>query len=410
LEILSKGESISENKIDRRFIDCGICEKKHINEEAIIHEMIASNLTNNNSSLRLIVLPTRECNFRCIYCYEEKRNENMSEKTIKNLINATKQYLREHPAIKMLEVEWFGGEPLLQYDTIIMIAENLYNFCKELNVLFWMSMTTNGYLLSEKYAQKLLALNLWQYQITIDGFPATHDKLRTLKNGGPTFKTVYQNLLGLKKLKSDKLRVSIRINYEASILETIEEFLLKLKTDFEEPRFLIYIIKITVPENKELGIDFISGKEEYIVQEYIFNIYRKMNIGIDSYFGHTNPLDSMCYARRNNVLVIDTNGSIRKCTEYLEDNIKNRIGTIENGIFEVNNELHAQWLYPPQKMLVERGCYDCVDMPLCCGGLCPVHWHRENLLSCGLLHEFTDKMLKIYFERHDNTNKNENVS
>lgn len=50
-----------------------------------------------------------------------------------------------------------------------------------------MSMTTNGYLLTKDRAGKLLSLNLYSYQITVDGGAEYHDNLRVLKNGGPTW-------------------------------------------------------------------------------------------------------------------------------------------------------------------------------------------------------------------------------
>ncbi len=397
---LQKGELISEKEIDNRLIKAGLCLKEYLNEEAIIHDLVASRLTSNFNVLRLIILPTRECNFRCVYCYEEKRNEQMDKKTIDNLICATKKYLAEHNTIKSLQLEWFGGEPLLEYKTILEISSQLYEYCIEHDVKFAMSMTTNGYLLTKERAEELLKYNLMFYQITLDGFDNYHDSLRPLRNGNPTFKTIYSNLQEIKKIDCNNLHIMIRINYYITMLEDIDKFLLKLKNDFDD-KFSFYMIKINPPQNKDLGLDFVTNKSEYIAQDHIFNLYSELDIKLDDYLINLNPLSSMCYARNNSAFVIDTDGTIRKCTEYLEDDLRNNLGNINDGYFNIDETIHAQWLYPPQKMLLERGCYDCSDLPLCYGGLCPVHWYREGNASCSLYHTFTDKMLKKYFFNKD---------
>lgn len=397
-------ELINENEIDERLINAKLCLKSHLDEELILQRMIDTGLTNNNDRLRLIILPTRECNFRCVYCYEEKRNEHMTQQTVNNLINAVKTHLNEHNTIKSLQLEWFGGEPLLQYSTIIKVSKELKSFCSLKNVHFEMSMTTNGYLLTKKKAEELLKYNLNFYQITIDGEEGSHDTLRPLKNGNPTFSTIYKNLLDIRDIKSDDLQIMIRINYHIGMLESIDDFLKQLKNDFDSKRFVVYMIKINPPDNSNLKFDFVTNKTEYIAQDYIFDLYKKVGLSTENYLVNLNPLVSMCYARSNSVLVIDVDGTIRKCTEYLEDNDRNNIGTIQNGKIEIDEEMHSQWLYPPQNQLKERGCYECKDFPLCYGGLCPIHWFREGSISCSIYHSFTDKMLLSFFENSDKEN------
>jgi uncharacterized protein len=58
----------------------------------------------------LILFPTEECNFRCVYCYEDFAIGNMQPW----LIDATKALLsKKIPHLKHLHLSWFGGEPLV---------------------------------------------------------------------------------------------------------------------------------------------------------------------------------------------------------------------------------------------------------------------------------------------------------
>ena len=59
--------------------------------------------------------------------------------------------------------------------------------CRAAKRKYTSSMTTNGYNLTLENFRKLYNLNVYAYQITIDGIRSTHDDLRILKNGEGTF-------------------------------------------------------------------------------------------------------------------------------------------------------------------------------------------------------------------------------
>ena len=406
LSELEKGSILSE--IDGRLLSTKICVPCNIDEEVIASTRAYNYLTSNYSSLRLIILPTRECNFRCVYCYEDKRKEYMSDETENALVDATIDYLQNYKICKSLLLEWFGGEPLLCKATIVRIAKRLKAYCDENDVFFSMSMTTNGYLLDIETARVLSELNLISYQITIDGNESNHNQLRALKNGGKTWATIYHNLLAIKESEIKNVKIRIRINYHAELLDTITPFLEQLKADFNDTRFGIFMIKINPPVDKDLPYTFISDKAEILTQDYIFDLFSNEQIGIDEYLANINPFAPICYARQNSVLVIDVDGTIRKCTEYLEDNSYNNIGTISGGKFNINNDLHMQWLMPPNDLLEARKCRDCSDMPICLGGVCPAQWFREKRISCNMFHLLVGKMLDIYFSERDPANEKNN--
>lgn len=396
IEILSSGETLRE--VDERLLTTEICVKEFIDEEAVVLNKIKSTLTANTNTLRLIVLPTRDCNFDCVYCYEGKRKEIMSDDTASDLIEATKKYMEINKTIESLQLEWFGGEPLLCYTTILRISSELHEYCETNKKNFFMSMTTNGYLLTPERARELLKYNCISYQITVDGNSEHHDKLRVLRNGGPTWNVIYSNLLAIKnEINDSSLKIRIRINYHADMLINIEDFLKKIKADFNDPRFNIYMIKINPPSDKTTELNFVPNRAEVLAQDYIFDLFNDNEISIAEYVSNINPLSPLCYARQNSIFVVDVDGTVRKCTEYLDDNGINNIGTIIGGIFNINEQIHAQWLMPNNKLVQNRGCYECVDMPVCFGGVCPMQWFRDKDISCNMFHLLTDKMLEIYF-------------
>jgi len=65
--------------------------------------------------LDLILLPTEDCNFRCIYCYEKFQKGKMKLE----VINAVKRFIKKTvPSLEQLNIIWFGGEPFLASDII----------------------------------------------------------------------------------------------------------------------------------------------------------------------------------------------------------------------------------------------------------------------------------------------------
>lgn len=72
-----------------------LCEQKYMD---IVEE----------STLRLIILPTEKCNFCCKYCYETFEKGKMSSETQDSLIKFVRKNIMKFSS---MEVQWFGGEP-----------------------------------------------------------------------------------------------------------------------------------------------------------------------------------------------------------------------------------------------------------------------------------------------------------
>lgn len=73
----------------------------------------------SKDSLKLTIAPTMDCNFNCFYCYEKGRNlennDSMSYEIQEKLI----KFIKERSVdIKMLDIVWYGGEPLLEFEII----------------------------------------------------------------------------------------------------------------------------------------------------------------------------------------------------------------------------------------------------------------------------------------------------
>ena len=92
------------------------------NQEDDLNVYLADILKNryNSSDMALTILPTRGCNFGCIYCYEQDRpNIAMSEQTEDAIV----RFVKSNSNLKRLSVVWYGGEPLLNFDSIVRLTK-----------------------------------------------------------------------------------------------------------------------------------------------------------------------------------------------------------------------------------------------------------------------------------------------
>lgn len=187
----------------------------------------------------LIINPTLECNFACWYCYEKNIKGAISERTIDNI----KKFLTkrvERNEITGLNLNWFGGEPLLHYKRVIApISHFAKNLMEENHLSFSNGITTNGYLMNDKMIDGFKSIGLHFFQITLDGVEESHNKTRNQK-GNPSYKRIVENVVKLCR-SNDKVRIRLRINYTNEIL----------KQDFR------YIFDNFPPEErKKITVDF----------------------------------------------------------------------------------------------------------------------------------------------------------
>ena len=120
----------------------------------------------NNRRFKLVLFPTEQCNFRCVYCYEDFEVGKMS----KSLVDAVKMFVAQKvPNLDYFALSWFGGEPLLTKDILFEISEYTQKLAAKHNCKLVGNLTTNGLLLDVKTLRRLVELQQNRFQISIDG-------------------------------------------------------------------------------------------------------------------------------------------------------------------------------------------------------------------------------------------------
>lgn len=185
----------------------------------LIHELVKSDIINFKSnqnyyhiqsshqftlsrSLTFWINLTSQCNFRCSYCFVEKKTKKMSKQLVNLMIENIFLVAKKHN-IQFIGINIAGGEPLLEIDllkTLIIKFNSFKNSDQFKHIKTSVSIITNASLLTEELALFLKAHGVL-VGISIDGVGKYHDYTRKFADGSGTYKYVSRGLAIAKKNK-----------------------------------------------------------------------------------------------------------------------------------------------------------------------------------------------------------------
>ena len=174
-------------------------------------------------TLSLIILPTLWCNLSCPYCFENRTRSRMTAAVESALVNWARMNCRGKRAI---EVDWFGGEPLLARGTLYRVSDALQALAAEMRIEYRASVTTNGTLIDRDFRDNINRCSIKKIQITLDGERTHHNRLRSSINGRATYDAIVGNATAL--CLAGSCHVVIRINCCDSNFATIPALLAAL--------------------------------------------------------------------------------------------------------------------------------------------------------------------------------------
>ena len=132
-----------------------------------------------------------DCNLACKYCFAEEgeyhgKRELMSFEVGKKALD----FLVANSGSRTnLEVDFFGGEPLMNFEVVKQLVEYGRSLEKEHNKNFRFTLTTNGVLLNDEileFANK----EMGNLVLSLDGRKEVHDLMRPKRGGQGSYDTV----------------------------------------------------------------------------------------------------------------------------------------------------------------------------------------------------------------------------
>lgn len=327
---------------------------------------------------------TEDCNLQCTYCYQhnktpQKLNVETGKKFIDLILasdNKSEKYFQSKKCLGVV-LNFIGGEPFLEIDTIDILTDYFINKMIELNhpwlFRYRINITSNGLLYFSEKVQKYITKNIQHLSIgiSIDGNKKLHDRCRIDHNGQGSYdraiaaQTHYfkkYNLHGLSKMTLSPDNVDC---FKESLIEFLEEHketCIYANCVFEKGWNLNHA-QVLYQELKSLA--------DYLLQH---NLQDSTFISIlDQLVGIKYDSDHSFCGGNGDMIALDVYGDIYPCLRYTPSsignpNLKFKIGDVEHGfIYNEEQEQRLKCLACITRQSQDATTENCTNCPISSG-------------------------------------------
>lgn len=310
-----------------------------------------------------------DCNLACKYCFAEEgeyhgRRGLMSFEVGKKALD----FLVENSGSRVnLEVDFFGGEPLMNWDVVKRLVEYGRSIEKEKNKNFRFTLTTNGVLLND-VIEEFLNKEMANVVLSLDGRKEVNDRMRPFRTGQGSYDLIVPKFQEFAKSRKDK-DYYVRGTFTRYNLDFSNDIIHFADLGFDQ----ISIEPVVGPEDDPFSIreqDLPQIMEEYdkLALEYLDR--KEKGKGFNFFHFQIDLDQGPCVYKRlsgcgsgSEYLAVTPWGELYPCHQFVGDE-KFMLGTVDEGITnpEVVEEFKKCNVYSKEK------CRNCFAKFYCSGG------------------------------------------
>lgn len=146
-----------------------------------------------------------DCNLRCEYCFAAKGDFGQGRKlmSLETAKKAIDFLIEKSSGRRNLELDFFGGEPLMNLDVVKKTVEYARSIEKQNGKNFRFTITTNGLLLDDDSVD-FINREMSNVVLSIDGRKEINDKLRVTPNGKGSYDVILPKYKKLVERRGEK--------------------------------------------------------------------------------------------------------------------------------------------------------------------------------------------------------------
>ena len=321
---------------------------------------------------------SHDCNLRCKYCFADEgayhsKREVMSRETAFAAIDFL---LRESGKRKVLEVDFFGGEPLMNLgvvkDTVYYAKEQAAKLGKR----FLFTTTTNGLLLDDETIQ-FFNEEMENVVLSLDGRPEVHDAVRKTVNGKGSFDLVIEKIKKFVRSRGDK-HYYVRGTFTAKNLDFAKDVLFLADQGFDSISMEPVVTDIPELQIREEHLPRIEKEYENLCEAYLER--EEKGEGFNFFHFNIDLEGGPCLSKRvsacgagNEYFSVVPNGDIYPCHQFAGDS-KWKMGSVFEGTLDEN----IRSKFAESCLFTRKKCENCFAKFICSGGCSANNYHYNG--------------------------------
>lgn len=321
---------------------------------------------------------SHDCNLRCKYCFASTgdfggQRAMMSAEVGKKAIDFI---ISESGSRRNLEVDLFGGEPLMNFEVVKEIVDYAKSRQKEFNKNFRFTLTTNAILLNED-VKNYLNENMQNVVLSIDGRREINDKMRYRVDGTGCYDDIMPKIKDMAQSRGQD-KYYVRGTFTRENLDFSKDVLHLADEGFKQ------ISVEPVVAAKGTGYDLREEDLPVLYEEYeklAFELVKRKKEGNGFNFFHfmIDLSQGPCIAKRlrgcgsgHEYVAVTPEGDIYPCHQFV-GNTDFKMGNVTEG--KLNTNIQEQ--FKESNVYTKEECSKCWAKFYCSGG-CAANAHQFN--------------------------------
>ncbi len=322
------------------------------------------------------------CNLNCSYCFASQGKYN-GERAIMSYEIGCKalDFLIEHSGSRHnLEVDFFGGEPLMNFDVVKRLVKYAREREKKCGKHFRFTLTTNGMLIDDDVID-FANRECDNVVLSLDGRKEVHDRFRVDYNGRGSWEKIvpkFQKLVAARGGKSYYMRGTFT-HYNPDFLNDVKEM---LRLGFRE----LSMEPVVCPDDDPSALTDEDAKIVMRQYEQLAELMlEKYREGDPFTFYHymLDLKDGPCVYKRisgcgsgTEYMAVTPTGELYPCHQFVGDK-KFLLGTLDTGV--TNDAI--QQCFSDSNVYTKPECADCWAKLYCSGGCAANAYHATGSVN-----------------------------
>lgn len=333
-------------------------------------ELILNHNNSDNDIKALCLHIANDCNLTCAYCFAANGMHQAEKKLMPEEVafKAVDFLINNSGSKKNIEIDFFGGEPTLNFPVIKKTVEYGKKVAASAGKKLNFTITTNGTMLDDKKI-KYINDNMDNVVISIDGRPAVHDAMRRAAGGRSAYNRIVGDALRLVRARENKGKsYFIRGTFTAKNTDFSKDVFHLADQGFNEISLEPVVGKGADFHIRQEHLPEILAEYEQLAGEYI----KRTEAGKPFKFYHfnVNIYEGPCLYKRTaacgagtEYLAVTPEGDLYPCHQFTGQR-EFILGNLNTGIH--NHKLREQ--FGQSNIFTKESCRDCWAKLYCSGG------------------------------------------